>query len=375
MSDRIAVMNRGRVEQVGESRGRLRATRHDLRRRLHRRLQPDARHRYGAPGEVQLDHRAQAVKARTQTGSPPASTASPSCARRSCKSNRSIPGGAPSANGALPRVEGVVESSVYLGTATQIVVDPLGEAVRMTVLLPQRRASRSAQRLPGGGRTGGAELGARAHAPGVRVRRGGPRQPRSEGDAMMRDQSWEHRDRRWLHSRRSRDRRVWRRRRCGRRQRRRSPGRAGRGGERRGPDLELARIRRPGLRRHHRPVRRADRRQHRVQGGRQRQRRLLQQAEAAARSGRAPAAAASSSSPTGWRSGCTTSATCRSSTTTTCRRCSTTSSRSSRSRRTTPSASSRSRGRVVRPGSSSTPTRPRRSTRSRTCSTRSTRAR
>ena len=41
----------------------------------------------------------------------------------------------------------------------------------------------------------------------------------------------------------------------------------------------------------------------------------------------------------------------------------------------TPSASSRSRGRVVRPGSSSTPTRPPRSTRSTTCSTRSTRAR
>ncbi len=49
----------------------------------------------------------------------------------------------------LPRVEGVVESSLYLGTATQIVVD-LGEAVRMTVLVPN--ASEAERReLPGGG--------------------------------------------------------------------------------------------------------------------------------------------------------------------------------------------------------------------------------
>ena len=34
-----------------------------------------------------------------------------------------------------PRVEGIVESSLYLGTATQIAVD-LGEDVRMTVLVP-----------------------------------------------------------------------------------------------------------------------------------------------------------------------------------------------------------------------------------------------
>jgi spermidine/putrescine transport system ATP-binding protein len=56
--------------------------------------------------------------------------------------------GGPSANG-LPRVEGVVESSVYLGTATQIVVD-LGEGVRMTVLCPNASEAER-QRLPGGG--------------------------------------------------------------------------------------------------------------------------------------------------------------------------------------------------------------------------------
>jgi ABC-type Fe3+/spermidine/putrescine transport system ATPase subunit len=48
-----------------------------------------------------------------------------------------------------PRVEGVVASSLYLGTATQIAVD-LGEDVRMTVLVPNADEAER-QRLPGGG--------------------------------------------------------------------------------------------------------------------------------------------------------------------------------------------------------------------------------
>ncbi|HKH65233.1 MAG TPA: ABC transporter ATP-binding protein [Solirubrobacterales bacterium] len=48
-----------------------------------------------------------------------------------------------------PRVEGVVTSSLYLGTATQIAVD-LGEGVRMTVLVPNADEA-DRQRLPGGG--------------------------------------------------------------------------------------------------------------------------------------------------------------------------------------------------------------------------------
>lgn len=43
----------------------------------------------------------------------------------------------------------MVESSIYLGTATQIVVD-LGEGVRMTVLVPNASEAER-QRLPGGG--------------------------------------------------------------------------------------------------------------------------------------------------------------------------------------------------------------------------------
>jgi ABC-type Fe3+/spermidine/putrescine transport system ATPase subunit len=46
-------------------------------------------------------------------------------------------------------VEGIVESSLYLGTATQIVVD-LGDGVRMTALVPNADEAER-QRLPGGG--------------------------------------------------------------------------------------------------------------------------------------------------------------------------------------------------------------------------------
>jgi ABC-type Fe3+/spermidine/putrescine transport system ATPase subunit len=49
----------------------------------------------------------------------------------------------------LPSVEGVVESSVYLGTSTQIVVRIPGE-VSMTVLVPNASEAERA-RLPGGG--------------------------------------------------------------------------------------------------------------------------------------------------------------------------------------------------------------------------------
>ena len=54
MSDRIAVMDRGRIEQIGDPRGGLRPADHDFRRGLHRRLEPDAGdgqgQRRGGPG-------------------------------------------------------------------------------------------------------------------------------------------------------------------------------------------------------------------------------------------------------------------------------------------------------------------------------------
>jgi ABC-type Fe3+/spermidine/putrescine transport system ATPase subunit len=48
-----------------------------------------------------------------------------------------------------PNVEGLVESSLYLGTATQLIVR-LPDDVRMTVLVPNADEAER-QRLPGGG--------------------------------------------------------------------------------------------------------------------------------------------------------------------------------------------------------------------------------
>jgi spermidine/putrescine transport system ATP-binding protein len=53
------------------------------------------------------------------------------------------------ATGADPSIEGIVESSLYLGTSTQIVVR-LGADVRVTVLVPNADEA-ARQRLPGGG--------------------------------------------------------------------------------------------------------------------------------------------------------------------------------------------------------------------------------
>ena len=60
-----------------------------------------------------------------------------------------------------PSVEGIVESSVYLGTTTQIVVRLAGD-VPMTVLVPNADEAERG-RLPGRGRTGAPVVGAGAH--------------------------------------------------------------------------------------------------------------------------------------------------------------------------------------------------------------------
>jgi spermidine/putrescine transport system ATP-binding protein len=144
MSDRIAIMNRGRVEQVGEPEdvyerpattfvagfigvsnlipatvagsGRVRLE-----------LGPELP---GATGDLASGERGYAVV-------------------RPEKLRVELAGDGASGASGLPRVEGVVESSLYLGTATQIVVD-LGGDVRMTVLVPNADDAER-QRLPGGG--------------------------------------------------------------------------------------------------------------------------------------------------------------------------------------------------------------------------------
>ena len=145
MSDRIAVMNRGRVEQIGVPEevydrpsttfvaGFIGVSN----------LMPAT---VARPGVVKLDSGPE-VAAETgalEPGQSCAAVVRPEKLRGELAGQDS----AAPADG-LQQVEGVVESSVYLGTATQIVVG-LGEGVRMTVLVPNADEAER-QRLPGGG--------------------------------------------------------------------------------------------------------------------------------------------------------------------------------------------------------------------------------
>jgi len=146
MSDRIAVMNHGRVEQV------------DTPEQVYNRpattfvasfigvsnLMPAL---VAGAGEVKLD---QGPKVRAQTDGFAAGERCHAVVRPEKLQIEPLDGEAPpsSANG-QPQVVGLVESSIYLGTATQIAVD-LGEGVRMTVLVPNASEAER-QRLPGGG--------------------------------------------------------------------------------------------------------------------------------------------------------------------------------------------------------------------------------
>jgi spermidine/putrescine transport system ATP-binding protein len=142
MSDRIAVMNRGRVEQV------------EVPEEIYERpsttfvagfigvsnLMPG---KVASAGMVRLDSGPEIA---ADTGSL-ATGASCSAIVRPEKLRVSTNGDGRGEAG--PQVEGVVESSVYLGTSTQIVVN-LGGDVRMTVLVPNADEAER-QSLPGGG--------------------------------------------------------------------------------------------------------------------------------------------------------------------------------------------------------------------------------
>ena len=144
MSDRIAVMNRGRIEQV--------APPEDVYER------PATTFVAGFIGVSNLMPATVVTGGRVRLHSGPEiatdtdglSTGEDCAAVVRPEKLRVDPvgEGAPASNGS-PRVEGVVESSLYLGTATQVVVG-LEEGVRMTVLVPNANEAER-QRLPGGG--------------------------------------------------------------------------------------------------------------------------------------------------------------------------------------------------------------------------------
>jgi spermidine/putrescine transport system ATP-binding protein len=144
MSDRIAVMNRGHVEQVSVPEevydrpktsfvaGFIGVSN----------LMPA---RVTGPGRVKLDS---GPEVEADTGSLQANEGCAAVVRPE-KLKVTMDGDGQVLADNEPRVEGVVESSLYLGTATQIAVN-LGGEVRMTVLIPNADESER-QRLPGGG--------------------------------------------------------------------------------------------------------------------------------------------------------------------------------------------------------------------------------
>jgi spermidine/putrescine transport system ATP-binding protein len=143
MSDRIAVMNRGHVEQVSEPEEVYdRPTTSFVAGFIGvSNLMPA---RVTGPGRVKLDS---GPEVDADTG---ALRAGEGCAAvvRPEKLKVTMAGEGGVADGE-PHVEGIVESSLYLGTATQIAVS-LGGEVRMTVLIPNADENER-QRLPGGG--------------------------------------------------------------------------------------------------------------------------------------------------------------------------------------------------------------------------------
>ena len=176
MSDRIAVMNRGRIEQIGDPEEVYERPDHHLRRRLHRRLQPDAgdvsarpaRARSSSTAGVEVDarrrdgfsagERCHAVVRPEKLGSRSARTAP---TRRLAAASRAW-WRAPSTSGPRRR-----SSSSSAGD------------VRMTVLVPNtdeaERAAAARRR-----RQREAFLGARAHARGPGVRERGRRAEAAE---------------------------------------------------------------------------------------------------------------------------------------------------------------------------------------------------
>jgi spermidine/putrescine transport system ATP-binding protein len=145
MSDRIAVMNRGRVEQVADPEGVYErpATTFVAGFIGVSNLMPAI---VAGSDEVRLEH-GPAVRVPAD-GLAPGQRCHAVVRPEKLRIEPLAPGAASSANG-MPRVDGTVESSLYLGTSTQIVVD-LGAGVRMTVLVPNASEAER-QRLPGGG--------------------------------------------------------------------------------------------------------------------------------------------------------------------------------------------------------------------------------
>ncbi|HZA58965.1 MAG TPA: ABC transporter ATP-binding protein [Solirubrobacterales bacterium] len=141
MSDRIAVMNQGRIEQVGDPGGVYDKPASSFVAGFIgvSNLMPGTVRKSGGGGEVELDSGV-TVKAPVDGFS-----AGERCQAVVRPEKLEIGDG----SRGDPSVEGLVESSLYLGTSTQLIVALPGE-VRMTVLVPNADEAER-QKLPGGG--------------------------------------------------------------------------------------------------------------------------------------------------------------------------------------------------------------------------------
>jgi spermidine/putrescine transport system ATP-binding protein len=145
MSDRIAVMNHGRIEQVADPEevydkpattfvaGFIGVSN----------LMPGVVKRSGASGEVELDSGV------TVTADVNGFAVGERCNAVVRPEKLTISRDDEQADGMLPSVEGLVESSLYLGTSTQMIVR-LPNDVVLTVLSPNTDEAER-RRLPGGG--------------------------------------------------------------------------------------------------------------------------------------------------------------------------------------------------------------------------------
>jgi spermidine/putrescine transport system ATP-binding protein len=145
MSDRIAVMNHGRIEQIAgpEQVYDCPATTFVAGFIGVSNLMPGRVRKAGDPGEVELDAGV------SVHASVPGFRAGERCHAVVRPEKLQIRFAEDGAEGKLPNVEGIVESSLYLGTSTQIVVR-LPDDVEMTVLVANADEDER-QRLPGGG--------------------------------------------------------------------------------------------------------------------------------------------------------------------------------------------------------------------------------
>jgi spermidine/putrescine transport system ATP-binding protein len=141
MSDRIAVMNQGRIEQVGDP-----EEVYDRPRTTFvagfigvSNLMPGVIRKSGTDGEVELD--SGVIVATDVNGF----HVGDRCQAVVRPEKLTIGTG----NSVEPSVEGLVESSLYLGTSTQLIIR-LPDEVRMTVLVPNTDEAKR-QQLPGGG--------------------------------------------------------------------------------------------------------------------------------------------------------------------------------------------------------------------------------